>query len=97
MPKLRFTKEKMPTPEEFRQLMDEAHAKNSPLDELLELLRTLVSYEQKYQMRSEEFYGRYSRGELEDEGDFIIWAGKYQVFLNFKAELERQWAKMQAA
>ena len=97
MPKLHFSKENMPSPEEFRRLMDEAHTRSSPLDELLEMLRTLVSYEQKYQMRSEEFYERYRRGELEDKGDFIMWVGKYQVFLNFKADLERQWAKIAAA
>lgn len=84
MVKLHFTKENMPTPEEFRRMLDEALARSNPIDELLELLRDLVAYEEQYNMASEEFYERFMRGELGDAGDYISWAGYYETYLRFK-------------
>jgi len=62
----------------------------SPIDALNVLVRTLLSYEQQYQMSSEEFYAKYQAGKLEDSADFVEWAGDYQHYSELKAELEKR-------
>jgi predicted Abi (CAAX) family protease len=58
----------------------------SPLDALIALVKTLRTYENQYQMESEELYDRYSQGLLSDEEDFMEWAGNYQLFLAIHQE-----------
>ena len=84
MVKFHFTQENMPTPEEFQRMLKEAVARSNPIDELLELLRDLVAYEEQYDMMTEEFYERFMQGELGDAEDYISWAGDYEVYLRFK-------------
>jgi hypothetical protein len=62
----------------------------SPIDALNALVRTLLSYEQQYQMSSEEFYVQYQAGKLQDSTDFVEWAGDYQHYLELKTELEKR-------
>ena len=65
---------------------------SSPLEALDALIRSLVAYEQRYQMSSVDFYARYQRGEMGDAADFVEWAGDHQHYLQLKAELERKLA-----
>lgn len=59
------------------------------LDEILQdihaLETDLISYERKYNMLSEIFYGFYSDGEEPDEDDWVLdwtrWATAYQIWL----------------
>jgi hypothetical protein len=95
MPKLSFTSENMPTPEEFQRMLAEAMAESNPVDELLELAHELQEYERKYEMSSSEFFERFRRGELGDDMDWIEWAGVYQLFQRLKRRVEL--ALMQAA
>jgi len=97
MPVLEFTADNLPTPGEFRHKLERAAAQSTPIDELLELMRELVTYEQKYGMSSITFYERFQRGELGDNGDFIMWAGKYQVFLRLKQKVASQLEQAVAA
>ena len=60
----------------------------SPVDALASLVRSLVAYEQKYQMPSTDFYARYQRGEMGDAAEFVEWAGDYQQYLQLKDEFE---------
>lgn len=62
----------------------------SPLDALIALVKTLRTYENRYQMESEEFFDRYSQGLLSDEEDFVEWAGNYKHFLAIHQELNTQ-------
>ena len=62
----------------------------SPIDSLSALVRTLLFYEQQYQMSSEEFYAQYQAGKLQDSADFVEWAGDYQHYLELKTELEKR-------
>lgn len=62
----------------------------SPVEALAALIRSLVEYEQRYQMPSADFYARYQRGEMGDTEDFIEWAGDYQHYLQLKEELEQK-------
>jgi hypothetical protein len=60
----------------------------SPVEAIAALVRSLVSYEQRYQMSSADFYGRYQKGEMGDSADFVEWAGDYQHYLQLKEEVE---------
>ena len=64
----------------------------SPVEALTTLIRSLVAYEQRYQMTSTDFYARYQRGEMEDTADYVEWAGDYQHYVQLKAELEQKLA-----
>jgi len=48
--------------------------------EVKDLETELVSYESKFNMQSEEFYKKYSTGELDDSSDFFEWAALYQMY-----------------
>jgi hypothetical protein len=63
---------------------------SSPLEALVALIRSLVAYEQRYQMSSADFYARYQRGEMGDTADMVEWAGDYHHYLQLKAELEQK-------
>jgi hypothetical protein len=60
----------------------------SPVEAIAALVRSLVAYEQRYQMSSADFYGRYQKGEMVDSADFVEWAGDYQHYLQLKEEAE---------
>lgn len=62
----------------------------SVIDAMNALLRSLIVYEQKYQMSSDEFYAEYLSGKMEDSKDFVEWAGDYQHFIALKQELEQK-------
>lgn len=62
----------------------------SAIDAMNALLRSLVNYEQKYQMSSDEFYKRYLSGKMEDSKEFVEWAGDYQHYIALKQELENK-------
>lgn len=62
----------------------------SVVDALNALLRSLIVYEQKYQMSSDEFYAEYLSGKMEDSKDFVEWAGDYQHYMALKQELEHK-------
>lgn len=63
---------------------------HSAIDALSALSRSLVLYEQKYQMSSDEFYANYLEGKLEDSKDFVEWAGDYQHYIALKHNLEEK-------
>jgi len=62
----------------------------SAIDALNALFRSLIAYEQKYQMSSDEFYANYLAGKLEDSKDFVEWAGDYTHYIELKKELEEK-------
>ena len=52
----------------------------------------LVKYENKYNMKSPVFYKSYLKGDFEedsDSNDFMIWSGEYEVYTEFKEELNQ--------
>ena len=65
------------------------------LDALIALVKTLKTYENQYQMESEEFFDQYSQGLLSDEKDFVEWSGNYQHFLAVRQELNTQLQNLQ--
>ena len=64
----------------------------SPVEALDALIRSLVTYEQCYQMSSADFYARYQNGEMGDTADMVEWAGDYQHYLQLKKDIEQKLA-----
>jgi len=56
----------------------------NPLEELLNLDRTLVCLEQKYGLSSALFYQRYQQGQMGDDLEIMGWAGRYRLYLELK-------------
>lgn len=82
-----FTKENMPTPEEFRKILDEAPP-CSATEYLSELAEDLSVFEEKFKMSSDVFYARFMRGEMGDDMPYIRWAGRYELYLETKREID---------
>ena len=62
----------------------------SPVEAIAALIRSLVVYEQRYQMSSADFYVRYQQGAMGDAAEFVEWAGDYQHYLQLKEEVEEK-------
>jgi len=61
------------------------------VDELKNSIRNieidLRELEQKYCLSSEEFYRKFTNGELGDEEEYILWSGIYEIQLENKKKL----------
>ena len=54
---------------------------DSPVDALVAIAKRLSVYEGRYQMASEEFFDKFTKGQSEDSEDFVEWANDYQHYL----------------
>jgi hypothetical protein len=61
---------------------------DSPVDALVAVAKRLSIYETRYRMTSEEFFDKFSKGQLEDTEDFIEWANDYQHYIVLRHEIE---------
>lgn len=77
-----------PLPLEEAVMVVETTTYDSPIDALVALVQTLVTYEQRYRMNSAQFFAKYQDGKLEDSADFVDWAGNYQHYLGLVQELK---------
>ncbi|MBS1248793.1 MAG: hypothetical protein MAG431_00355 [Chloroflexi bacterium] len=55
---------------------------------LNELESRLTSFEQKYHMKSDNFYTLFRAGELGDDVDFFEWSALYDMFLTLRQRLQ---------
>ncbi len=55
--------------------------------------RDLMKFEQRYGMKSSEFYNRFKSGDLGDAMDFFEWLGIYELY----GELLKKIRRMEAA
>ena len=62
----------------------------SSLDALIAVAKRLSVYESKQQIDSEEFFDRYSRGQLSDDVVFVEWANDYRHYLVLRRDLEKR-------
>jgi hypothetical protein len=62
---------------------------DSPIDALVAIAKRLSRYEAEAGMDSEQFFVRYSKGELGDDSRSIEWANDYRHFLALRADLDR--------
>lgn len=61
---------------------------DSPVEALVAVVKDLHGYESRYRMPSEEFFDRYTKGQLDDSIDFVEWANDYRHYLAIKLDLE---------
>ena len=61
----------------------------SPIDALIAVTKRLSLYESRQRMDSEEFFDRYSRGQLSDEAVFVDWANDYRHYLKLRQKLAK--------
>lgn len=62
----------------------------SPLDALVAIAKRLNCYEIQHRMSSEDFFDRYSRGQLPDDKEFVEWANDYRHYLGLHQDLEKK-------
>lgn len=88
MPELIY-QQPLPPADEFLAAVSQASATANPVTDLLELARSLWTYEQRYQMTSAQFYAGYQAGVLEDALQHCIeWVAIYRMFLKTQQILE---------
>jgi hypothetical protein len=51
------------------------------------LQQQLAQFEQQYHLSSQDFYARYSQGEMGDDMDFIEWASTVEMITNAQHRL----------
>lgn len=61
----------------------------SPIDALIAVAKRLSLYESQRRMDSEEFFDRYSRGQLSDDVVFVDWANDYRHYLQLRQKLAK--------
>ena len=61
----------------------------SPIDALIAVAKWLSLYESQRRMDSEEFFDRYSRGQLSDDAVFVDWANDYRHYLQLRQTLAK--------
>lgn len=94
MTKITITKDNLLTVDEFKTLLEQTETRNSTMDYMFRLLRELVSFEEKFNMATDVFYARFMRGEMGGNLPFIKWAGRYELYLEAKQEIDSQLAQM---
>jgi Rad3-related DNA helicase len=87
MAKVTITKDNLLSLAEFKALLEQVETRSSTMEYIFRLLRELVSYEEKFNMASDVFYARFMRGEMGDDLPFIKWAGRYELYLEFRAPI----------
>lgn len=63
---------------------------SSPLDALIEVTKRLVTHELEEKLSSEEFFYRYSHGDLSDDVRHVEWANDYRHYLSLRQQVEDQ-------
>ena len=53
------------------------------------MTKRLSLYESRQRMESEEFFDRYSRGQLSDDAVFVDWANDYRHYLQLRQKLAK--------
>ena len=63
---------------------------DSPLDALLAIAKRLSRLEAEVDMDSEEFYARYTQGQMGDDARFIDWANDYRHYVALRNALDKK-------
>ena len=57
---------------------------DSPVDALIAVTKRLSIFENRYGMETEDFFDKYSKGQMDDSLDFVEWSNDYQHYLAIK-------------
>jgi hypothetical protein len=63
---------------------------DSELDALVAVAKQLSIFEDRHRISSEDFFHRFSSGQMEDSEEFVEWSNAYQHFLSLRRRLEKQ-------
>ncbi len=63
---------------------------DSPVDALVAVAKRLSILEERYCMPSEDFFHRYSAGQMGDSVDFVEWANAYEHFIAIREKIEKK-------
>jgi hypothetical protein len=63
---------------------------DSELDALVSVAKQLGLLEDRHRISSEDFFHRFSSGQMEDTEEFIEWSNAYRHFLALHSRLEKQ-------
>jgi len=63
---------------------------DSPVDALIAVTKRLSTFEKSYQMATEDFFDKFSKGQMDDSIDFIEWSNDHQHYLAIRFEIEEQ-------
>jgi len=94
MAKITIAKDNLLSLAEFKALLEQVETRSATMDYIFRLLRELVSFEDKFNMATDVFYARFMRGEMGDDLSFIKWAGRYELYLEAKQEIDNQLAQI---
>jgi hypothetical protein len=61
---------------------------DSRVDALVAISKRLSLYEGRNKMESEEFFNRFSKGQMEDSEEFVEWANDYQHYLALRQDVD---------
>ena len=76
-------------PEKFEVALREAMDSTSPVDALIVTVERLTRYEERFGMKTPEFYEKFMRGEMGDAKDYIAWAGTCEILMRQKMSYEK--------
>lgn len=62
----------------------------SPLDALIGLGKRLAEYEILHGLESDDFFNRYTQGELGDDAPYVGWANDYRHCVDIRRDLEER-------
>lgn len=65
-------------------------AYDSPLDALVSVTKRLSVFEERYRMSTEDFFYRYSAGEMGDSVDFLEWSNAYEHYMAIRERIEKR-------
>lgn len=59
------------------------------VDALVALAKRLATYENRFNLASEDFFDRFTKGHIEDSEDYTEWANDYRHYLSIRTKLMR--------
>lgn len=63
---------------------------DSPIDALVTVTKRLSIFEDRYRIATEDFFDKFSKGQMDDSIDYIEWSNDYQHYLAIRLEIEKQ-------
>ncbi len=62
----------------------------SPVDALVAIAKRMSILEERYCMPSEDFFHKYSAGQMGDSVDFVEWSNDYEHFMSIREKIEKK-------
>ena len=66
---------------------------DSQLDALVALAKRLAKFENRFNLASENFFDRFTKGYIEDSEEYTEWANDYRHYLSIRRELSQSFSR----